>query len=75
MPLDVEEETLVPDWVAVVPDDTGPENFLAKADDAERVHVPSSAGHVAPFWQIVGALDWIRRRGRRIGQLGLSVGS
>ena len=42
---DMEQEFLVPDWVARVPYNACAEYFLSKRNDNKWVHVPTSAGH------------------------------
>lgn len=57
MPLDVEEQPLVPYRIPVVPYHLGPEDLLAEADDAEGIHIPSRTRHVAPAREIRSAFD------------------
>lgn len=58
MPLNVEEQTLVPHRVARVSNDSSAENLLTKADDAEWIHIPACSGHVSPPWEIVGGFHF-----------------
>lgn len=40
-----------------MPDDTGAEDLLTEADDAEWIHVPTGSRHIAPTRKVICALN------------------